>query len=130
MLVWRNSTSLPVVQQSGVRFPDTKYLIFFRIYRKLASQMGFDSHHFHLRPMSFETAQQRKSVDPHPTTMTTFVVLDVMADKYVVVVVTATAAISSSRKDPLNPYSRWIKSFSVITLPPRYFYCLASGMRF
>ena len=53
----------------------------YRLYKKAASQLGFDEAHLHLRPKLLESDFQRKSVAANPTTLSSYAVVDVMADK-------------------------------------------------
>lgn len=54
----------------------------YRLYRNMASELGFGEFHLYLRPVHFEVAQQKRSAEPKPVFITDILEDDSSVDRY------------------------------------------------
>lgn len=65
--------------------PDVQYYvslkIISRLYRNLASELGFDEFHLYLRPVQFEVAEQKNQAEQRPVFITAILEDDSSVDR-------------------------------------------------
>nr|CAB3228230.1 coiled-coil domain-containing protein 162 [Phallusia mammillata] len=54
-----------------------------RLYKQVATDMGFDEHHMHLRLVQFEFANLKEKIDLPPSMQSSFIPDDMSADRYI-----------------------------------------------
>lgn len=56
-------------------------VILSRLYRNVASELGFDEFHLYLRPVQFEVAEQKDQTDQRPVFITAILEDDTSVDR-------------------------------------------------